>query len=229
MGYTVTMTHTWTFSVYTFIYDTVTIHHGIAWQLISCDIKQIDAIMLDFTKTFDKVFHKTLTLKLQYYGITRHPLNLVSRETTFLAPFCSFCILMTSHYPVPTPEFLLMSLLFRLIDTEDDRILVQHDIDALKQKTHGEWHSNDINARCYDSSDQINQSLYIANSWHPHPRNTSEYTSHNEHKQSQQNIWIPEEKQTTAHQTNTLVRPILEYCTVLWEPYPKQHWEARTG
>lgn len=37
--------------------------------------------MLDFTKTFDKVFHKTLTLKLQYYGITRHPLNLVSRET----------------------------------------------------------------------------------------------------------------------------------------------------
>ncbi len=34
------------------------------------DIRQVDAIVLDFAKAFDKVPHKRLTLKLKYYGIS---------------------------------------------------------------------------------------------------------------------------------------------------------------
>ncbi|XP_069982175.1 uncharacterized protein [Penaeus vannamei] len=34
------------------------------------DTKQVDAILLDFAKAFDKVPHKRLTLKLRHYGIT---------------------------------------------------------------------------------------------------------------------------------------------------------------
>ena len=33
--------------------------------------KQTDVIILDFSKAFDKVSHKHLTLKLQYYGINK--------------------------------------------------------------------------------------------------------------------------------------------------------------
>ncbi len=48
----------------------ITTFHDIAGQLDQRDIKQVDAIVLDFDKAFDKVPHKRLTLKLKYYGIS---------------------------------------------------------------------------------------------------------------------------------------------------------------
>ncbi len=48
----------------------ITTFHGTAGQLHRRDIKQVDAIVLDFPKAFDKVPHKRLTLKLKYHGIS---------------------------------------------------------------------------------------------------------------------------------------------------------------
>ncbi len=48
----------------------ITTFHNIAGQHDRRDIKQVDAIVLDFAKAFDKVHHKRLTLKLKYYGIS---------------------------------------------------------------------------------------------------------------------------------------------------------------
>ncbi len=48
----------------------ITTFHDIAGQLDQRDIKQVDAIVLDFAKAFDKVPHNRLTLKLKYYGIS---------------------------------------------------------------------------------------------------------------------------------------------------------------
>ncbi len=48
----------------------ITTFHYIAGQLDQRDIKQVDAIVLHFSKAFDNVPHKRLTLKLKYYGIS---------------------------------------------------------------------------------------------------------------------------------------------------------------
>nr|XP_027214627.1 uncharacterized protein LOC113807545 [Penaeus vannamei] len=48
----------------------ITTHHDIVRQLDRRETKQVDAILLDFAKAFDKVPHKRLTLKLRHYGIT---------------------------------------------------------------------------------------------------------------------------------------------------------------
>ena len=37
--------------------------------------EQVDSILLDFSKAFDKVCHRKLILKLKHYGITGNILN----------------------------------------------------------------------------------------------------------------------------------------------------------
>ena len=44
-------------------------HHDNSIYLDRCDVKQVDAVILDFAKAFDKVPHKSLLKKLDYYGI----------------------------------------------------------------------------------------------------------------------------------------------------------------
>ena len=57
-------------------------HHDIARLVNRRDVKQVDAIVLDFPKAFDKVPHKRLTQKLKYYGITGLTLHWI---TAFLS------------------------------------------------------------------------------------------------------------------------------------------------
>ena len=40
--------------------------------------KQTDAILLDFCKAFDKVSHRNLKLKLEYYGVRNQTLKWIS-------------------------------------------------------------------------------------------------------------------------------------------------------
>ncbi|XP_037783464.1 uncharacterized protein LOC119579620 [Penaeus monodon] len=45
-------------------------HHDTARLLDRRDTKQVDAMLLEFTKAIDKIPYRRLTLKLRYYGIT---------------------------------------------------------------------------------------------------------------------------------------------------------------
>ena len=60
----------------------ITTHHDIARLLDIPDIKQVDAILLDFAKAFDKVPHRRLTHKLQHYGITGPTLHWITAFLT---------------------------------------------------------------------------------------------------------------------------------------------------
>ena len=53
----------------------VTTVQGIASQLWSGD--QVDVILLDFAKAFEKVPHRRLLYKLGYYGVRGHTLQLI--------------------------------------------------------------------------------------------------------------------------------------------------------
>ena len=57
-------------------------YHDIARLLNRLDVTQVDAIVLDFAKAFDKVPHRRLILKLRHYGITGPTLHWI---TAFLS------------------------------------------------------------------------------------------------------------------------------------------------
>ena len=128
----------------------------------------IDAILLDFSKAFDKVNHKNLLIKLNHYGIRG---NLYSWISSFLSKR-SQKVLLDGHTSTPLPVlsgvpqgtvlgpllFLVYindmgerlskdtklrlfaddSLLYRVINTKEDYNILQKDLEIL-QKWEKEW------------------------------------------------------------------------------------------
>lgn len=130
------------------------------------DGEQIDAILLDFSKAFDKVPHQRLLKKLQHYGV-RGNLNrwiadfLSDRQQevvlegvhseatqvtsgvpqgTVLGPllFLVYINDMPENISSTTRLFADDSLVYRIIRTEEDQALLQEDLDKL-QKWERDW------------------------------------------------------------------------------------------
>ncbi len=126
------------------------------------DIKQVDAIILDFVKAFDKFPHKRLTLKLKYYGISGPVVHWITAFLTnwtqpvLLDASSSKTVTVTSSVPHGTVLGLLLfllyindlplsmpnsstrlfpddSLLFGAVKTPDDWRLIQKPLDALQR------------------------------------------------------------------------------------------------
>ena len=121
--------------------------------------REIDALFLDFSKAFDKVPHKRLLLKLSLYGIPKqlldwiedflkgrtqsvvigdyssNPCRVLSEvpQGTVLAPLLFICYvndlatLVNSRIRLYADDILL----YRTINTSDDNILLQDDLDTL--------------------------------------------------------------------------------------------------
>ncbi|MCG7865740.1 MAG: hypothetical protein JAY74_05120 [Candidatus Thiodiazotropha taylori] len=124
------------------------------------DKQQIDAILLDFSKAFDKVPHQRLLLKLNHYGISNNILAWIkdffsartqevvidgSKSTptpvtsgvpqgTVLGPllFLAYINDMPECVKSSIKLFADDSLLYRKVQQESDCIQLQHDLDSLQ-------------------------------------------------------------------------------------------------
>ena len=122
---------------------------------------QIDAVLLDFSKAFDKVSHERLALKLQYYGIRGNLLLwissfldhrtqqvLVEGQSSNTAPVTSgvpqgsvigplLFLLYINDLPLRATStsrlFAVDSLLYRTIRSTEDSKALQEDLDRLQQ------------------------------------------------------------------------------------------------
>ena len=106
--------------------------------------QQIDGILLDFSKAFDKVPHRRLAAKLQHYGVRGKTLSWI---LSFLAGRTQQVILegqasstspVTSGVPHGTvlgPLLFLVYIndLYRIIKSPEDTQALQDDLDALQQ------------------------------------------------------------------------------------------------
>jgi hypothetical protein len=162
--------------------------HDIANSLADGD--QVDAILLDFSKAFDKVPHQRLLHKLQYYGVRGTTLSwiesfLVGRtQQVALEGIFSSTAAVTSGVPQGTvlgPLLFLIyindlpdvvkhsavrlfaddSLLHRKIKTDRDQVLLQQDLDSLA-KWESMWQMAFNPSKC--------NTIHIQNGKRKHPR-----------------------------------------------------------
>ena len=139
----------------------VTTIQGIASQLRT-GRDQVDVILLDFAKAFDKVPHQRLLYKLNYYGVRGHTLQWIESflghrtQQVLLDGSCSSQADVISGVPQGTvmgpllflafindlPQAVKHSdphlfaddcLLYRLVRTDDDARKLQEDLDALEE------------------------------------------------------------------------------------------------
>ena len=124
------------------------------------DGEQIDAVLLDFSKAFDKVPHQRLLLKLQHYGIRGHLLSWIESfltgrsqkvlvegkssssvpvasgvpQGTVLGPmlFLLYINDLPDNVSITTRLFADDSLLYRSIRTEEDRRILQKELRSLE-------------------------------------------------------------------------------------------------
>ena len=134
------------------------VKHNIAKNLALGD--QVDVILLDFSKAFDKVPHQCLLHKLQYYGVRDKTLSwiqsfltnriqqvalegtllssapILSRVTqgTVLGPLLFLTYIHDHHSSARL--FADDSLLYRRIKDHQDQALLQQDLDSLEEWEH---------------------------------------------------------------------------------------------
>ena len=230
---------------------------------------QVDAILLDFSKAFDKVSHARLAMKLEHYGITDHNLGWIKSflndrtQQVVLEGTKSGTIPVTSGVPQGTvlgPLLFILyindlpdqvtsstrlfaddSLVYRIIRKPQDAETLQTDLDAL-QRWEKQW-SMEFNAtKCHtlrftrktkpltptyeihghtldlcDTAPYLGVKLNKKLSWEPHCTSVA-------NKSNGTRMFLQRNLGNTPRQIKiqcyvTLVRPILEYASTVWDPH----------
>ena len=246
----------------------LTTYHEISVALNNQDVKQVDAIVLDFAKAFDKVPHKRLLMKLKYYGITGPIYSWIraflSNRTQHVVidGIASDSSLVTSGVPQGTvlgpilfliyindlPESLKYSsarlfaddsLIFRIIKTFEDCILLQKDLEAL-EAWENMWQMQFRPDKCScirftRSHNPILLDYYLKNVklnivktqkyLGVYLSSDMRWTAHIDHIVNKGNRTLgfltrnlyrcPPKVKYTAYVT--IVRPILDYCDTVWD------------
>ena len=96
------------------------------WITAMDNKSQIDAILLDFAKAFDKVPHKRLLTKLAFYGITENTKKLIKSFLSHQKQRVSVNI------QSPIRLFADDSIIYRIIKSETDNNILQSDLIQLQ-------------------------------------------------------------------------------------------------
>ena len=231
--------------------------------------EQIDAILLDFSKAFDKVPHQRLVQKLSHYGIRGTLINWIQ---SFLSDR-SQRVLIDNHSSEPAPVtsgvpqgsvlgpllFLLYindlperaksttrlfaddSLLYRKIKSESNSSTLQEDLQKLEEWEH-DWQMSFNPSKCEVLRITRKRNPIITNyvlhgqqlatvkkgkylgvtisdklSWNDHVDATTKKANTSLSFLRRNLASLP--TQTKAQCYKTLVRPILEYASPVWDPY----------
>ena len=233
------------------------------------EAKQIDSILLDFSKAFDKVDHNKLCLKLHHYGVRGKVLQWIRNylahrtQTVVINGECSDKVPVVSGVPQGTvlgpllflvyindlPELVTCkirlfaddALIYREIDSTEDTLKLQEDLNQLmtwesdwsmefnpekckvlrvtnKRKTINQTYTmhNEILEEV-DSAKYLGVHIHKKLSWNTHV----DYTV----KKANQTRCFLQRNLRTCHQDvklqcyKTYVRPILEYGSIVWDPY----------
>ena len=231
--------------------------------------EQIDAVLLDFSKAFDKVPHERLAAKLHHYGIRGDTLRWIKsflshrRQQVLVEGSSSTSSQVTSGVPqgsVLGPLLFLLyindlpaqvtstsrlfaddSLLYRKVRTTADTKALQDDLDRL-QKWEEDWMMSFNPSKCeviritkrrnptqatYNIHGQdltftkngkylgvyISQNL----SWNAHIAATAKKANNSLAFLRRNLTSCPQDIKAQSYQT--LVRPILEYASTVWDPY----------
>jgi len=248
----------------------ITTFHDIPQQLDRRDIRQVDAVVLDFAKAFDKVPHKRLISKLKYYGISGPTLHWITAfltdrtqrvlldgsssdsvpvysgvpQGTVLGPL--LFLLYINDLPLSTVNsstrlFADDSLLFRAVKTTDDCRLLQEDLDALL-RWERTWQMHFRHDKCkilrFTRSHSPIQHIYTLGDTELETVQSHKYLGIHISSNLKFNTHIDAIcfkanrtlgflrrnlhgcTQDIKHLAyNTLVRPTLEYCSTVWDPY----------
>ena len=233
------------------------------------EAKQVDTILLDFSKAFDKVDHNKLCLKLYHYGVRGNTLEWIKDylskrsqtvvingansekspvisgvpQGTVLGPLL-FLVYINDLPVLVTCKIRLFAddaLIYRVIDSINDAILLQEDLNQLI-KWESDW-SMEFNAdKCkvlritnkriiinqpyamhgqilevVDSAKYLGVYIHKKLSWNTH----IDYTVK---KANQTRCFIQRNLRSCHPNTKlqcykTYVRPILEYGSIVWDPH----------
>ena len=231
--------------------------------------EQVDVILLDFSKAFDKVPHRRLLHKLQFYGVRgsllcwikdflrdRQQKVILDGKASNIAPVVSgvpqgtvLGPLLILVYINDLPEgitsttrlFADDSIVYRKVRSVDDCFNLQQDLDRLQQ-WEKRWLMSFNQVKCevlrvhknrkpidytYTIHEQplalVENVKYLGLnitknlSWNKHIDIITK-KAHNSISFLQRNLHTcPPKTKTQAY--NTLVRPILEYSSVAWDPH----------
>ncbi|XP_052224959.1 uncharacterized protein LOC127840589 [Dreissena polymorpha] len=208
--------------------------------------EQIDAILLDFSKAFDKVPHERLASKLSYYGIRGSQLQRIrSFLRSVIGPllFLLYINDLRLQTTSPTRLFADDSLLYRKIRCAQDAKALQEDLDRL-QKWERDWLMSFNPSKC--EVIQITRKRNpIRSTYSIHGRDLKvvkggtylrvhidEKLTMNTHvattaKKANNSLAFLRRNLTSCPQDikeqcyQTLVRPILEYAGTAWDPHTK--------
>ena len=233
--------------------------------------KQADCILLDFSKAFDKVSHSRLSTKLKYYGVNGLTLNWITdflssrSKVVVVRGEESERARVTSGVPqgsVLGPALFLVyindlpekvkstprlfaddCLLYRVIDSEEDSIILQQDLDALA-KWEEDWAMEFAPEKCkllritrktarktitakYNihgtELELVKEATYLGVTLDKTLTFSSHITSTikkaDKSRQFLQRNLRGCSKQVKAASYTTFVRPIAEYASTVWDPH----------
>eukprot|EP00745_Piridium_sociabile_P038619 TRINITY_DN7074_c0_g1_i3.p1 TRINITY_DN7074_c0_g1~~TRINITY_DN7074_c0_g1_i3.p1 ORF type:complete len:816 (+),score=128.54 TRINITY_DN7074_c0_g1_i3:312-2759(+) len=236
------------------------------------DKDQVDLILLDFAKAFDKVPHERLMYKIGYYGIRGTTLQwirdfLENRQRVRVDGVCSNDAAVESGVPQGSvlgpllfliyindlPEYISAgstvklfaddSALYRRIRTAEDCSKLQVDLDGL-QRWEKDWLMEFHPQKCQviritskkkplqgkytihghvleevEATKYLGVTLHKSLSWNQHIGNIAK-KANSTRAFIQRNLHhCPSATKEVCY--TTLVRPLTEYASVLWDPYTK--------